>query len=193
MNNFNEKNFIKNYLRDLHKILNQEKNYNKKLRVLKKNILNLNEKNKKVMFVGNGGSASTSSHASVDLTKNAKIKSINFNEANLITCFSNDYGGNNWIKEAINYYGDHGDMLIIFSCSGNSKNLVNAAKFALKNKIQVVTFTGKTKNNSIKKINKKGLNFFVPSKSYNQIEIIHHLLILLLVDLCIGKKIYPVS
>tara|TARA_X000000950_G_scaffold247616_1_gene306044 strand:+ start:28733 stop:29314 length:582 start_codon:yes stop_codon:yes gene_type:complete len=193
MNKINDITFSKNYIKDIIKILNQEKHYHKKLSQLKRNISKLNKINKKVMFVGNGGSASTSSHASVDLTKNAKIKSINFNEANLITCFTNDYGAKNWVKEAINFYGDEGDMLIIFSCSGNSANLVNAAKFSLKKKIRLVTFTGKAKDNKIKKINKNGLNFFVPSKSYNQIEIIHHILILLLIDLCIGKKNYSVS
>ena len=45
----------------------------------------------------------------------------------------------------------------------------------------------------LKKINSSGLNIFVSSKSYNQIEIIHHLFILLTIDLCIGKKNYPVS
>ena len=33
-----------------------------------------------------------SSHFSVDLTKVGKIRCVNFNEADLITCFSNDYG-----------------------------------------------------------------------------------------------------
>ena len=40
------------------------------------------------------------SHVSVDLTKNAKIKTINFNESDLITCFANDYGYENWCKRS---------------------------------------------------------------------------------------------
>ena len=81
-------------------------------------------------------------------------------------------------------------MLVIFSCSGKSQNLVNAAKYAKKNKIELVTFTGFTLNNPLKNFNKDGINFFVKSKSYNQVEIIHHLLILLTIDFCIGKKVY---
>ena len=38
------------------------------------------------------------SHSSVDFTKTCKIRAINFNEADLITCFANDYGYENWVK-----------------------------------------------------------------------------------------------
>ncbi len=191
MNLNHDKKFINNYFQNLFKIIYSRYNYNEKLIELKKKIKKVSKKNKKLIFVGNGGSAATSSHATVDFTKNAKIKSINFNESDLITCFSNDYGYENWIKEALKFYGEKGDLLVIFSCSGKSKNLINAANYAKKSKIDLVTFTGISENNLLKKINKNGLNFFIPSKSYNQIEITHHLLILLAVDLCIGKKIYP--
>ncbi len=46
----------------------------------------------KIILMGNGASASIASHVAVDLTKAAGIRSINFNEANLITCLANDYG-----------------------------------------------------------------------------------------------------
>ena len=49
-----------------------------------------NNKNK-IMIAGNGGSAAMASHVSVDFTKAARIRAMNFNEADLLTCFSNDY------------------------------------------------------------------------------------------------------
>ena len=52
----------------------------------------------KVILAGNGDSAAIVSHCSVDLTKSAGIKAINFNEADLITCFENDYGYEHWIS-----------------------------------------------------------------------------------------------
>ena len=51
-----------------------------------------------VFWYGNGGSAATSSHFAVDLSLNAKKTSINFNESDLITCFANDFGYENWKK-----------------------------------------------------------------------------------------------
>ena len=193
MNSQKDSNFLHNYISDITNVLNQRKNYLSNLLKLKELIIKIKKKNKKIIFAGNGGSAATASHASVDFTKNAKIKSINFNEADLITCFSNDYGYENWLKEAVNFYAEKGDLLVVFSCSGKSKNLINAARYAKKNQINLVTFTGLNRNNPLKKLNSSGLNIFVNSKSYNQIEIIHHLLVLLTIDLCIGKKNYPAS
>ena len=58
----------------------------------------------KVIIVGNGGSAAISSHVSIDLTKAANIRSINFNEASLLTCFSNDYTYEKWVEKAIDFF-----------------------------------------------------------------------------------------
>ena len=55
------------------------------------------------------GSAATS-HVSVSLTKNAGIRSVNFNEADLITRVSNDYGYDRWIEKTIDFYGAEQDI-----------------------------------------------------------------------------------
>ena len=52
----------------------------------------VSQKGKKLIIVGNGGSAAMASHVSIDFTKAAGIRAINFNEADLLTCFSNAYG-----------------------------------------------------------------------------------------------------
>lgn len=148
-------------------------------------------KSKKMMFAGNGASASISSHCSIDFLKQANVKAVNFNEANLITCFANDYGYENWIKEAINYYADRGDAIILISSSGSSPNVVKAADFAKSIDLQVVTFTGFDKNNPLKQ--RGDLNFWVDSKAYNIVECIHMMWITTVIDLVIGKAIYPSS
>ena len=82
-------------------------------------LLNTRESGNKVLIVGNGGSAAMASHVSVDLTKQAGIRTVNFNEADLITCFANDYGYENWVKKAIEFYGDEGDVAILISSSNS--------------------------------------------------------------------------
>ena len=57
-------------------------------------------KSKKAIIAGNGGSAAIASHFSVDLTKNAKVRCVNFNEMDLLTCFSNDFGYEKWIEKS---------------------------------------------------------------------------------------------
>lgn len=55
----------------------------------------------RVIIVGNGGSAAMASHVSVDLTKTAQVRSVSFNEADLLTCFANDYGYERWVEKAL--------------------------------------------------------------------------------------------
>ena len=76
---------------------------------------------------------------------------MNFNETDLITCFSNDYGYERWMEKAIEFYGENGDILFLVSVSGKSKNLLRAVKAARKKKFsKIVTFTGSSKNNPLK-------------------------------------------
>ena len=100
------------------------------------------KKKNSVFIFGNGGSASIASHVSTDLNKVCNIKSRNFNEANHITCFSNDYGYDKWISETLKIYLKKSDLVILISSSGNSKNIVNAAKYCSKKKIKLITLTG---------------------------------------------------
>src|ERR1700678_1785320 len=45
----------------------------------------------KVMIVGNGGSAGIASHVAIDLTKNAGISALAFNDGAALTCIANDF------------------------------------------------------------------------------------------------------
>ena len=70
---------------------------------------------RKIVLGGNGASAGIASHVAVDLTKVSGIRAVNFNEADLITCFANDYGYEQWLARAIAAYGDPGDVAVIVS------------------------------------------------------------------------------
>ena len=182
--------FLKNYLYDIKNQLDSFELHTKFILEIIKEIKKLKNSNKKVIIYGNGGSASTASHFSTDLTKNARLKCINFNESNLITCFANDYGFENFVSQALKEYSSKGDVVILISVSGESKNLINAAKYCKKNKLKLITLTGKNKKNSLIKKNPNGVNIFINSKSYNIVEICHHIILLTIVDCIIGKKYY---
>lgn len=183
--------FINNYQMDVSKSIDEIfKNQKDKIIRLAESIKNIKRNKGKIIIFGNGGSAATASHFSVDLTKNAKIRAINFNEADLITCLSNDYGHDNWVKKAIEFYIDKNDLVILISTSGNSKNVINAAKFLKKKKFSFFSLTGMKKNNLLNRISISKNNLWVNNMSYNQIEIVHHLVLLLIIDLLIGKSVY---
>jgi len=145
----------------------------------------------KIIFIGNGASASISSHGAVDFSKQGKVRSITFNEANLITCLSNDYGYENWASEALKLYANRGDLVVLISVSGESSNLVNAAKQSIKMGLKIITFTGRHQNNSLRQLG--NINFWVDSHAYNIVECIHMIWITSVIDKLIGSDTYEVS
>ena len=184
-----ETKFLKEYFNDLKSLLSNEKYFDDLIKV--KEILKQTDSlGKKTMIFGNGGSAAIASHFSVDLTKNARVRCTNYNESDLLTCFSNDYGYERWVEKAIEFYADSGDTLILISAGGNSPNMTNGAKQGKKMGInKIITFTGNDKNNNLQKLG--DINFWVNSKAYNHIENVHQILLLSIVDLIIGKTEYP--
>ena len=182
--------FLDKYFDDFKELININSNeIKKKLINLKKIFITTKKNRKKILIFGNGGSAAIASHFSVDLTKNAKIRCTNYNEPDLITCFSNDFGYERWVEMAIKYYGNKGDVLIVISSSGKSKNMINACIAARKKKFsKIITLTGHLVNNPVKKLG--DINLWVNSKAYNYVENIHQFWLLSLVDLVIGKKNY---
>ena len=181
--------FLENYLTDFSNLIKPNQNIINKLIKVKNIFLKTSKKNGKILIFGNGGSSAIASHVSVDLTKNAKIRTVNFNEADLITCFSNDYGYEKWVEKAVEFYADKNDTLVLISSSGKSKNMINACKTAKKRKINVISFTGHSYNNPLSKIS--DLSLWVESKAYNFIENTHQIWLLTVCDSIIGKREYP--
>lgn len=173
-------NFLEKYFSDLSKTIEPDTQSLKKLYLVKDYFISTSRKKGKILIFGNGGSSAIASHVSVDLTKNARIRTVNYNESDLITCFSNDYGYENWVQKALSFNADKGDMLICISSSGNSKNIINGAKFAKKIGCKVITLTGFDKKNKVRKIG--DVNLWVDSKNYNIVEMTHHIWLLTIVD-----------
>ena len=158
---------------------------------LKSLMENVNDKQGKVVLFGNGGSAAIASHVAVDLVKNAGIKSTTYNEYDLITCLSNDYGFEKWMEKAVEYYCQEDDLVILISSSGNSKNVINAAKKCKEMNIKVATFSGFDSNNKLRQLG--DLNFWLDSKAYNIVEMTHQIWLLGVVDAIIGSAEYSAS
>jgi D-sedoheptulose 7-phosphate isomerase len=142
----------------------------------------------KLIFAGNGASAAIASHCAVDFTKNADVRAVTFNDAGLITCFANDYGYGHWVEQALNYYADSKDAVVLISSSGKSPNIVNAARIAKRKGLKMVTLTGFSKQNPLKKIG--DINLWVDSTSYNIVECTHMLWLTTVVDMINARTIY---
>ncbi len=133
---------------------------------------------KKNIFVcGNGGSASVSNHFLCDFNKGIKLSSNKklfpkvislVNSIDLITAISNDLSYSEIFSSQMENYANSGDALILISCSGSSENIIKAAKYAKKRKLDVISFIGFGNNKIIKKTSKHYLN--LKTKNYGLTE-----------------------
>ena len=181
--------FLKQYFKDYTDLILPDEELIRTLIKVKDTLVTASEIGKKVIIVGNGGSAAMASHICVDLTKNVGIRSINFNEFDLITCFANDYGYEKWVEKAVEFYGDERDVFIGISSSGSSVNILNGCLAARKKGFsKVITFSGMQAENPLRQLG--DINLWANSMAYNHIENIHQIWLLAVVDLIIGKAEY---
>ena len=104
---------------------------------------------KTVFTIGNGGSASTASHFVSDLLKtsitkkNKRFKAISFvDNLPVILAWANDASYDDIFVEQLKNLVSKGDVVIAFSGSGKSENVVKALRFAKKNGAICIGFTG---------------------------------------------------
>jgi len=120
-----------------------------KIAKLEKILLAAWKNNNKVFLCGNGGSAGNANNIANDLlhvvTKNnnkgINAESLTANPS-VITCLANDEGYENIFTEQLKTKAKKKDVLIVFSGSGNSKNIINAISYANKNKIKTIAIVG---------------------------------------------------
>lgn len=144
-----------------------------------------NKKGRKVVIVGNGGSASIASHIVTDFVKNLKIPALSFSDPSLLTCLSNDLGYGKVFSAPIGVLAKKGDILFAISSSGKSMNILNAVSQAKRMGCFVVSFSGFSANNPLRRLG--SINFYVPSSSYGAVEIAHLALCHSIVDILCKK------
>ena len=102
----------------------------------------------KLIFCGNGGSASDAQHLAAEFVGRFKkdrpaLPAIAITtDTSALTAIGNDYGFENIFSRQLSALGNSGDTLIAISTSGSSKNILKAAEEAKKRKISVIGLTG---------------------------------------------------
>ncbi len=141
-------------------------------------------KGNKLISCGNGGSMSDAMHFAEELTGRFKedrraIAAISISDPSHITCAANDYGFDNIFSRYIEALGKPGDVLLAISTSGNSKNIIHAARSAKQRQMKTIVLTGKS-GGSLAKI--CDVEIRVPHNGYSDriqeihIKIIHALI-----------------
>jgi D-sedoheptulose 7-phosphate isomerase len=111
-------------------------------------MLNCWEKRCKVMVAGNGGSSADAMHLAEELSvrfmKNRRaLAAIALCDPTAITCAGNDFGFDHVFSRQVEALGNPGDILILFSTSGNSSNILRAIQQAKLQRVITVGFFGK--------------------------------------------------
>src|SRR5260370_478540 len=78
----------------------------------------------KLMFVGNGGSATTASHMATDYNKNGNLRTLSLNDGSMLTCLANDYSFEDVFAKQIEFHAMRGDLVVAISSSGDRKSVV---------------------------------------------------------------------
>jgi D-sedoheptulose 7-phosphate isomerase len=155
---------------------------NTKIIELSKMLINVRSEGGTVFLVGNGGSAANPSHAAGDWLKSLKLRSICLTDnASALTAFANDTSYENIFYGQLKVMLSPGDIVIGFSGSGNSKNVIEGIKYANECGNVTVGITGDYKGlggGDLAKIAK--LSIVVETHSMEQIEDMHLIIIHLL-------------
>ena len=158
----------KNILKD-HELL-------KKIDTIIEIILDALKRNKSIFTCGNGGSASDAIHFVAEFVGRFQMNSRPYRAFSLnsdiatITAIGNDFGYDMIFSRQVESNMVEGDVLICFSSSGKSKNILNAINQAKKNKALTISFLGKDGGQALKD---SDINFLVPSRKTSRIREIH--------------------
>jgi phosphoheptose isomerase len=112
-------------------------------------VLRCFENKKKLLFCGNGGSASDANHIAAEFTgrfnrERAPYPALALSaDAGLLTCTANDYGFDDIFARPIHAHGEAGDILFCLTTSGNSQNIVSALAAARECGVYSVALLGK--------------------------------------------------
>ena len=127
---------------------------------------------RKIMFIGNGASASMSSHMAADFLRNGGMQALAFNDSALLTCISNDYGYEHVFEKPIEIFSQKEDIIFAISSSGESENIVRGVNAARLKECSVITLSGFKDDNRLCTMG--DINFYVSSGKYGLVEVIHH-------------------
>jgi D-sedoheptulose 7-phosphate isomerase len=145
----NHKEFLTNYLDEQSSCLRELSKNTSLLESIIEKLLDARSSDSLVITIGNGGSASTASHFTADLLKTAIMKDQKrfqslclTDNIPVMTAWSNDVSYDEIFKEQLKNFIKKNDVLVAFSGSGTSKNVVKALELAKKSGAYLIGFTG---------------------------------------------------
>lgn len=105
------------------------------------------QQQKKIISCGNGGSMSDAMHFAEELSGRFRrdrpaLAAMAISDPAFLSCTANDYGYEYVFARYVEAFGQKGDLLLAISTSGNSANVVRAARLAQERGMKVIALTG---------------------------------------------------
>ena len=144
------------------------------------------QRNNKILLFGNGGSAADAQHIAAEFVNRFSIERPPLpaialtTDTSIITSVSNDYSFSEVFAKQVKALGQKGDVAIAISTSGNSQNILKAARAARKMGITTIGLTSVKGEKLIKIVN---LPLAVPHESTPRIQEAHILIGHIICDL----------
>ena len=141
------------------------------------------QRGRKVLTCGNGGSAGDAQHIASELvnrfeTERTALAAISLvPDSSVVTAIANDYAYEALFSRQIEALGREGDVLIAFSTSGNSRNVVRAIEAAQQRKMSVIAMTGRDGGQAAQLLGRFDIEVRAPAKDTARIQEIHLLVI----------------
>lgn len=108
-------------------------------------LLDARERNDRIFFLGNGGSAATATHWVSDLTRwrGRPFRAVSLTEnVAVLTAVANDHGYEHVFRRQLETLMGPGDVVVAISASGQSPNVLRAVEYANENGAVTVGLTG---------------------------------------------------
>jgi len=131
-------------------IIKQREEISRKIAIFSQKVIAAFRSGNKVLLAGNGGSASDAQHIAAEFVGRFKINRFPLpalaltTDTSILTAVGNDFGFDNIFSRQVSAMGAAGDILLLFSTSGNSQNLMKAAFAAREKEVTSLGFLGKT-------------------------------------------------
>ena len=144
-------------------------------------LLDARERGASIFFIGNGGSSATASHFVNDLTIGTQSYETPFkafclsDNQPIVTAVANDFGYDEIFVRQMKIYAKPGDVLVGISASGNSKNVVDAFKYARSIDVKTVAITA-FDGGMMREIASEGIHVQTDDKEYGPAEDAHMVL-----------------
>ena len=142
----------------------------------------------KILVCGNGGSAADSQHFAAELVGRFERERLPLpamaltTDTSILTAIGNDYSYREIFSKQVQAFGQAGDVLLAFSTSGNSANIIAAIEVAQERDMRVVAMTGKGGGEIGRILSDVDVHLCVPHARTARIQEVHLVMIHCLCD-----------